>query len=271
MSQGSLRIITAVLGIPVLLGAVYIGGMWFGAVIGLIALLSAVEMSRMLSASGAKPVLASGLLLGALVLARLWFPYWEAAVALVSALTVLATPGLRGDQPALRLSSTALMVVYPVWLFSFLILIREGVSMHLEDMQAVWLTVMFFITIWAADTFAYYTGRLIGKAPFFPSISPKKTWEGFWGGVVGAALAGGLVKQILLPFLNWTDALMIVLICGVVGPVGDLVESRLKRSAQTKDSGSLLPGHGGFLDRFDAMIVCAPLVWLYLAYLSGVR
>lgn len=266
-----LRILTAVVGIPLLLGAVYAGGVWFGVVVGVITLAAAIEMSRLLEISGAPPVLAPGLVLCALVVARTWIPYWGPSAVLISALTILATPGLRGEQPVLRLAATAFLVVYPAWFLSFLILLRQGTGLGVDQTQAFWLTVMFFVMIWSADTFAYYTGRLIGKTPFFPSISPSKTWEGFWGGVAGAALAGALIKQIELPFLNWTDTFILVLICGVVAPVGDLAESRLKRTARIKDSGSLLPGHGGFLDRFDAVIACAPLVWLYLAYLSGVR
>lgn len=271
MSQGVLRILTAVVGIPVLIGATYAGSFWFGAVIGVIALLAAVEVGRLMEASDAKPVLIPGLIVCAAILSRPWFAYWDVVALLVSTMILLSTPGLKGDKPAMRLASTALMVVYPTWLLSFAVSIREGVGLTLEGSQGFWLTVMFFVMIWASDTFAYYTGRFVGRTPFFEAISPKKTWEGFWGGVAGTFLAGALLKQLQLPFLTWTDTAILALICGVLGPVGDLAESRLKRSAFAKDSGSLLPGHGGLLDRFDAMIVCAPLVWLYLAYLSAVR
>ena len=271
MSQGVLRILTALVGIPALLAAIYAGSYWFGIVVGVIALVAAYEVGKLLESTGAKPVMLAGLALGALILARPWFLYWDAIATIVFTATVLATPGLRGERPAERLAATVLMAAYPVWLLSFLILIREGAGIRVDSSQALWLTVMLFVVIWAADTFAYYTGRLIGRTPFFPAVSPKKTWEGFFGGVVGAALAGALIKQLQLPFLGWTDTILIILICGVIGPVGDLAESRLKRSAAAKDSGSLLPGHGGMLDRFDAMIVCAPLVWLYLAYLSDLR
>jgi phosphatidate cytidylyltransferase len=271
MSQGLLRVLTAVVGIPVLIGAAYVGSYWFGLVVAIIALVGVIEISRMLEPTGSGPVLSAALVLSALVIGRLWLPYWEAGMILVASLTILSTPGLRGSRPAERLAATGFVVVYPAWLLSFVVLVREGTGLTVTGVQGFWLTVMFFIMIWASDTFAYYTGRLVGRTPFFPAISPKKTWEGFLGGVAGTALAGGLIKQIQLPFLNWTDTILLILICAVIGPVGDLVESRIKRSVQAKDSGGLLPGHGGLLDRFDAMIVCAPLVWLYLAYLSGVR
>jgi len=271
MSQGLLRILTAVVGIPIFVGAVYLGGYWFGGIIALVALVAAIEMAGLLKAGGAEPLPVPGLVLGALLLLRFWLPLWEPALLFVAAAMILATPGLRGDRPANRLAATGMMVVYPAWLLSFVTAIREGIGFEVGGEEAMWLTIMFLVMIWSSDTFAYYTGRTIGRTPFFPAISPKKTWEGFAGGVVGTALVGGLLKQFALPFINWSDATILILICGVLGPVGDLAESRLKRSVEAKDSGALLPGHGGLLGRFDSMIVCAPLVWLFLAYLSSIR
>ncbi len=271
MSQGLLRVLTAVVGIPIFVGGVYLGGYWFGGIIALVALVSAIEMADLLKAGGSEPLVAPGLVLGAILLLRFWVPLWEPAVILLAAAIILATPGLRGDRPVDRLAATGMMVIYPAWLLSFVTAIREGVGLEIDGQEAMWLTIMFLVMIWSSDTFAYYTGRMVGRTPFFPAISPKKTWEGFVGGAVGTALAGALIKQVALPFLNWTDAVILILICGVLGPVGDLAESRMKRSVEAKDSGSLLPGHGGLLDRFDSMIVCAPLVWLFLAYLSSLQ
>lgn len=116
---------------------------------------------------------------------------------------------------------------------------------------------------WMNDTFAYLTGYFIGKTPFFPRISPKKTWEGTLGGVFFTFLfAWGLS--------NWmncyteTQWLIIAAVVAVFGTLGDLVESMLKRSVGVKDSGAILPGHGGFLDRFDSFIVLVPFVWITL-------
>ena len=122
---------------------------------------------------------------------------------------------------------------------------------------------MLFLT-WANDSFAYIVGSKIGKTLFFLRISPKKTWEGTIGGAVFCMLTAGIIAQFFtqLSLLDW---LVVGAIIAVFGTIGDLVESLLKRSVGVKDSGSFMPGHGGFLDRFDAFIFCIPFVYFYLS------
>ena len=120
------------------------------------------------------------------------------------------------------------------------------------------------LSIWINDTMAYIVGSLIGKTPF-SKISPKKTWEGTIGGGIMCILIMGLLGYFLpaahvLPFQNWIG---IAVICAIFAPIGDLLESKLKRMAGLKDSGSFMPGHGGFLDRFDSLLISLPFVWLY--------
>lgn len=117
------------------------------------------------------------------------------------------------------------------------------------------------VLVWSNDTFAYLTGSLMGKTPFMPRISPKKTWEGTLGGVVCTAGLAWLAG-IYFPFFGREQWLILALLVGGGGTLGDLVESMLKRSFQVKDSGNLLPGHGGLLDRFDAFIFVLPFVVL---------
>lgn len=119
-------------------------------------------------------------------------------------------------------------------------------------------------SIWINDTMAYIVGSLIGKTPF-SKISPKKTWEGTAGGailcVVTIAIAGHYISPFnILPVQHW---IVIASIAAVIGTAGDLLESKLKRMADVKDSGSIMPGHGGFLDRFDSLLLATPFVWLY--------
>jgi len=121
-------------------------------------------------------------------------------------------------------------------------------------------------SIWINDTMAYIVGSLIGKTPF-SKISPKKTWEGTAGGailcVAVIALLAYLVPVIQAAIGVWHCA-AIAAICAVFGTAGDLLESKIKRMAGVKDSGSFMPGHGGFLDRFDSLLVATPFVWLYI-------
>lgn len=118
-----------------------------------------------------------------------------------------------------------------------------------------------FILIWASDTFAYLTGRFFGKHKMAPKISPKKTWEGFAGGVILTLLLGFFVEKYNPEMRgNW---MIVGLLVAVFAPLGDLMESQLKRSFGVKDSGKLIPGHGGVLDRLDSFIICAPVVYLY--------
>lgn len=120
---------------------------------------------------------------------------------------------------------------------------------------------MLFVLIWSSDTFAYIAGRLFGKHKMAPIISPKKTWEGFVGGVALTLMLSFFVEQ-YNPELrgNW---LVIGFLISIFAPLGDLVESQLKRIFGVKDSGNIIPGHGGVLDRLDSFIICTPIVYLY--------
>jgi phosphatidate cytidylyltransferase len=133
-----------------------------------------------------------------------------------------------------------------------------------------------FILIWTNDTFAYIVGKSIGKHKLFERISPKKTIEGFFGGITFAIVAGYLISRFYIKaspqfsdksILIWT---IIAIIVGVMGTIGDLIESKFKRIAGVKDSGKIMPGHGGILDRLDSVIFVAPFVYLFYKILSYV-
>ncbi len=126
-----------------------------------------------------------------------------------------------------------------------------------------WFILGYFFIVWSNDSFAYFAGRLFGKHKLFERISPNKTWEGFFGGMIAGLICAYLL-HISVDILSLTDWIVIACIISVFGTLGDLVESMLKRSLHIKDSGSILPGHGGFLDRFDATLLAAPVVYAYL-------
>lgn len=125
-------------------------------------------------------------------------------------------------------------------------------------------TVIF--SIWINDTMAYIVGSFIGKTPF-SSISPKKTWEGTVGGAILCVVVISSIAY-FTKLIALKDAIVISAICAVFGTLGDLLESKIKRLADVKDSGTFMPGHGGFLDRFDSLLIAASVVWLYVVSLS---
>lgn len=126
-----------------------------------------------------------------------------------------------------------------------------------------------FIMIWINDSFAYLVGRAFGRTPLFPSVSPKKTIEGTLGGLV-AAMAAGLLLGYVTPVLEPKQWLAMAAVLVTMGNYGDLIESKFKRSAGVKDSGAILPGHGGMLDRLDSLVFAAPFAYLTLIALNYV-
>jgi len=128
-----------------------------------------------------------------------------------------------------------------------------------------------FVGVWTCDTMAYFVGSAIGKHKIFPRVSPNKSWEGSLSGLIGSLIALVLiVKAGWLPGLSYLDALMLGLITGVAGQVGDFAESLVKRDVGVKDSSNLLPGHGGAWDRLDSILFAAPLSYFYLTMVVGI-
>ena len=138
-----------------------------------------------------------------------------------------------------------------------------------EMREGVALIILLAVANTFCDSMAYYTGKNFGKTPLAPSISPKKTVEGFVGGLVGAVAASSLFANFFMPGFGLSHAALIGFIAGLAGPVGDLAESSIKRKMGVKDSGSFLPGHGGALDRMDSWIFTAPLFYVYLRFVAG--
>ena len=150
------------------------------------------------------------------------------------------------------------IVIYVFLSFSFAL----GLPMfNYSEKHFGWETFILFTLIWSSDGFAYFAGRMFGKHKMAPKISPKKTWEGFAGGVICTLILGFFIEQ-NMPELrgNW---ILVGLLVSIFAPLGDLVESQLKRTFGVKDSGNIIPGHGGVLDRLDSFILCAPVVYLY--------
>lgn len=149
-------------------------------------------------------------------------------------------------------------VIYVALPFSFALgLPKYSTYNHTFSLEVLFL----FILIWSSDTFAYLAGKFFGKHKMAPKISPKKTWEGYAGGVILTLVLSYFVEQ-YQPDLrgNW---MIVGFLVATFAPLGDLVESQLKRTFGVKDSGNIIPGHGGILDRLDSFLICAPVVYLY--------
>jgi phosphatidate cytidylyltransferase len=128
-----------------------------------------------------------------------------------------------------------------------------------------WVIAALVIT-WSNDTSAYFAGRFLGRHKLYPEVSPNKTWEGFFGGMVGSVVGMFIARGFFFPMFTITDSLVLGILGGILGPLGDLVESMLKRAYGVKDSGRIIPGHGGVLDRIDALLFNAPLVFVYVQF-----
>ena len=165
------------------------------------------------------------------------------------------------NYPSSTIQKLDISIRYLLLSFAFLILlpfINGGYE------ASVILSLIIFI--WVNDSFAFFVGKNLGKRKLFESVSPKKTIEGFLGGVFFSLITAFLVSY-FCDFLSLTNLLVISLIASIIGTIGDLVESKFKRQANTKDSGTIMPGHGGILDRLDSLLFVAPFVYLYIHYL----
>jgi phosphatidate cytidylyltransferase len=193
-------------------------------------------------------------------------------VALLGALwiqaVVLFRPGPVAGEGASPLSAADMVsrlvfgAVYVAALVAAIPLVRRF------EHGVAWIFLLLVVT-WAGDSGAYFAGRAFGKNKLYEKISPKKTREGAAGGLVASVAGALIVRQIGLPDLGLVACILLGAVLDVAGVIGDLAESMLKRSFGVKDSGSIMPGHGGILDRIDSLLFSAPLLWVYLVSTSG--
>lgn len=262
------RIITGILGAAAIITAVCLGPWWYYFVLMLICFFTLVEFYRLAGADGILPERIPGLLTGAfiftvsfLVQMTLLDAAWYLAIFPLLALVFIVKLFRKNEKkPFTNIAFTFLGIVYVVVPLSLLnVAVFDGGNYHFD------ITLGILLILWASDTGAYFAGTYFGKRKLFRRISPKKTWEGFGGGAL-LALAFALGMASFTGSLSVTQWYIVAAIIIVAGTFGDLVESMLKRSIEIKDSGNVLPGHGGFLDRFDALLIAAPFLAVYLEF-----
>ncbi|MDZ7635994.1 MAG: phosphatidate cytidylyltransferase [Bacteroidales bacterium] len=235
------------------------------------------EYYIMVRGTGVRPQLVTGIISGFILyvtstmIALGWLPLDGFLVLIPVISAVMVTELFRKvERPFDSLAHTLFSIIYtavPFSMFPFAVFNRTGLE-PLVSMEAIQFSpgilIGFFLLLWTNDTGAYLVGSSIGKHRLFERISPKKSWEGFFGGMILTLLVARLISG-WLGVADTTGWMIIAVIISVAGTIGDLLESMLKRSLGLKDSGTIMPGHGGFLDRFDSVVVAFPLVYLYLA------
>jgi phosphatidate cytidylyltransferase len=272
------RILTAIVGLPILLFTVWSQSPYFfAAVTAIAALLALKEFYGLASNVGGKPQVVVGYIFALVVLASFLFGQPLLAVAALIALSIVSLSTALVSSNELKnsvasVSSTVFGVVYVALLPGCLIGVRmlpDAVTRLSAPHLASKLLTTFFALVMLTDTGAYYVGRSLGRHKLAPRISPGKTIEGAVGGFLVAMVTGVLCKMIFFHEIPVTHAIALGAAIGLVGQIGDLAESMLKRGAGVKDSGNLLPGHGGMLDRIDSILFCAPLLYYYAQLLAS--
>jgi len=159
----------------------------------------------------------------------------------------------------------ALVDLSPLWIGFFYISILLSYLIMIRSIRAEWI-IFLGAVVWGADTFAYYTGKVFGRRKLYEEVSPNKTIEGAFGSIGGAVFISILIRFLLPLDISLEKAILAAIIIGVVGVIGDLVESMFKRDAGVKDSGHLIPGHGGVLDKVDGMLFTAPFLYYLIIF-----
>jgi phosphatidate cytidylyltransferase len=258
------RIITALIGIPALIYLIkfapfpiFVAVVFVAMLICLYEYFSLTEIQRIPALAIAGYAFASLIFVSfyfVTIPLAMWFPI-GALVVLIAGL--VSRIDFEGALPAT--AYTLFGPWYTAGLLGYLVLIR-----NIDDIGAN-LVLSLFIIIWAGDSGAFVVGKLIGRRPL-TKISPKKTVEGSFGGLILSMLLAVACKYFLLPQLSVNNAIWLGALIGIMGQIGDLAESFLKRSANVKDSGSILPGHGGMLDRLDSLLFGAPAMYYYVYF-----
>jgi phosphatidate cytidylyltransferase len=267
------RVLTALVAIPILLYAVWSSQPYLFYVIAAAAVLLAVyEMFHIAELAGAPPFRVVGYAAAAAVVAVAAAGRPDLNAVVLVGMTIalmMATLGRVADKARILVSAgaTALTVLYVAVLGSYIVALRALP----EPGRPGQLLTLFFAVIMMSDTGAYYTGRSLGRHKLAPRVSPGKTIEGSIGGLVASTLTAVASRYIFFPTLPLADAIVLGAVMGVLGQAGDLCESLLKRGSNVKDAASILPGHGGFLDRLDSMLPNAPVLYYYYVYVLAPR
>jgi phosphatidate cytidylyltransferase len=265
------RVLAAAVFLPLFVLVTRSGGYYFLGFVDLFIVLGLLEFYRMMSAKGMHPYRGIGIVSGVTLSTYMYFRSGVYANFFLT-FVLIAIMGLeltRKDnrRAVYHVATTVFGIVYVAYLGSHLVLLRE-LPLQSErpyELGARFVFLAFAVT-WASDTGAYLIGSLFGRRPLLPRVSRSKTWEGALGGVAFSALAGYISSITFARFLHPGWAVALGAMCSVIGLLGDLFESMLKRDAEIKDTSQIIPGHGGVLDRFDSLLFTVPLIYYFLKF-----
>jgi len=264
------RAITGFFFVIIMLASVLTGKYIFTAFFTLLSFLCLNEFYRIVKSANINPNRIAGLIGGGFIFAGIGLHYvldidskWLLIIIPVLGSIFIAELYKKSEAPFTNIGYTILGFAYAIAPFSFffgLAFVNGAYSNHFP--------LGFLLLLWSNDTGAYVVGRQFGKTKLFERHSPQKTWEGFIGGLLFTIAIGVLISHYFNE-ISWQQWALIAILISCFGTLGDLVESMLKRSLNAKDSGSILPGHGGLLDRFDGLFLSAPMVFAYLYLISN--
>jgi phosphatidate cytidylyltransferase len=256
------RVISAAVLLVIVSIPAVLGGWPLLALVILMAGLASWEYVRLLRLGGHQPSMALTILFSALFVAQAQWPDLlplDLLLALVVVGFLLLTLWHKSPQPITDWALSLAGVLYLGWLLSYLVRLR------LQPLGLSWL-IMAALMVWTADVSAYFAGRAFGRHRWWPRHSPKKSWEGYLAGALVTTLVGALAGYAIIG-MAWIEGLLLGLLVGLIAPLGDLAESMLKRQVGAKDSSTLIPGHGGVLDRIDTLLVALPIVFYWSLFI----
>jgi len=269
MSTGNttIRIIVSAIAIPAIVLACYFGNFYFFIFALGIGVVSYYEFWSIVKNKDINANLIVGILSVGLLITNTFKNFIDIYPLLILILIVLTITELFRNKGSaiLNLGSTLLGILYFGLFASALVAIREFYRVDYE--HGGLLIISIFASIWFCDSAAFFGGTAFGKRKLFPRVSPNKSLEGALFGLLFAIIAMVISKVVILNFLMWANVIAIGLIVGIIGQIGDLIESLFKRDASVKDSSNIIPGHGGIFDRFDSLLYTAPALFLYIKYL----
>ncbi|MBT8377852.1 MAG: phosphatidate cytidylyltransferase [Ignavibacteria bacterium] len=270
-SENLKRILVSIAAIPVIVLASYFGGYYF---LIFVLLISIAAYYEFVTFCKKKDINANLWLASVIVLVLIVNQFKHFidvyTIIIISSLLLLISELFRNKGSAILNLGAAYLGIFYIGLFATSLLGLREFYPQINGLyeRGGYLIISVLAGIWVGDSAAYYSGTALGKHKLFPRVSPNKSWEGAVFGFIFSIGTMILAKLIVLDFLAWNNVIIIGIIIGTVGQIGDLVESLLKRDAGIKDSSAIIPGHGGVFDRFDSLLFVAPAVWFYLRYFS---